>query len=451
MKKQSVLLILLVLFVSSLVTRVTVALPPSSLSPPVKLTPSDPAPEKRFGASTSLSGTTAIVGAPFDGVGGTRYGAAYLYEHGPNGAWGSIQKLTKSIPVLFSSFGTSVALSGNTAVVGSNGEYATVFQKSAGIGGTWNEITNLSPLDPGNKRFGWATGIWGNTAIVGADNGRAAYIFDRNQGGTDKWGQVKKLTPSGGTNPDRFGFTVAVSGNTAIVGAMYEGTNGPESGAAYIFERNLGGNNFWGQAVRLTPADLQEYDRFGQGIAIDGDTAVVGAWWDDGNGAQTGSVYVFERNFGGPGNWGQTQKLLAQDVTDHFGFSVGVSGNTIVVGAPEDDEKGNGAGATYLFHRNPSNPHLWDQGVKLTPSDGYGLNFGDSVAVSGHYALVGSVYDSQHGYQAGAAYIYTIPEPVNSALILTGMIIGWPVIRCSRGTRCRKYPMRSAHLSKQRA
>jgi hypothetical protein len=208
-----------------------------------------------------------------------------------------------------------------------------------------------------------------------------------------------------------FGSALAVSNTTAIVGAMYERTNGPESGAAYIFDRDAGGADHWGQTAKLVPADLFEYDRFGKGIAIDGNTAVVGAWSDNGNGVQSGSAYVFDRNAGGPGNWGQVAKLTALDITDDFGFSVAVSDDWIVIGAPQDKEAGTKAGAAYFFQRNLGGQNHWGQYAKVRASDGFSSEYGTSVAIAEGAAIVGVLYDRQFGSQSGAAYTFAIPEP----------------------------------------
>jgi len=122
--------------------------------------------------------------------------------------------------------------------------------------------------------------------------------------------EIKKLTASDGTAGDVFGHSVAIYADTAIVGAFQDFVGGPFQGSAYIFERNLGGTNNWGQVKKLTASDGLGFSSFGISVAIYEDTAIVGAFQDLFN---RGSAYIFERNQGGPNNWGQVKKLTASD------------------------------------------------------------------------------------------------------------------------------------------
>ncbi len=161
--------------------------------------------------------------------------------------------------------------------------------------------------------FGYSVAISGATAIVGAwrddDNGEyagSAYLFD-----TTTATQIAKLLPDGGATGDWFGFSVAISGSTAIVGAYLDGDNGVCSGSAYLFDTTPGQ-----QIAKLLPDDGAVEDRFGLSVAISGATAIVGAYLDDDNGTQSGSAYLFNTTTGL-----QTAKLLADDgaAADWFG------------------------------------------------------------------------------------------------------------------------------------
>ena len=209
--------------------------------------------------------------------------------------------------------------------------------------------------------LGWSVVINGNTVVVGAidddDNGidsGAAYVFERDQGGIGNWGQVTKLLASDGTTLDRFGNSVAISGDTVVVGAPSDDDKGEDSGATYVFERDQGGIGNWGQGAKLLASDDAAADRFGVSVAISGDTMVVGAVFDGDNGIDSGSAYVFERDQGGTDNWSQVTKLLASDGAegDAFGFSVAINGDTVVVGADFDDDNGINSGSAYVFERN---------------------------------------------------------------------------------------------------
>jgi hypothetical protein len=179
----------------------------------------------------------------------------------------------------------------------------------------------------------------------------AAYAFERDQGGAGNWGEVKKLTASDAQDGDWFGGSVAVSGDTAVVGAIYEDGAGVDRGAAYVFERDQGGAGNWGEVKKLTASDAQDDDWFGWSVAVSKDTAVVGAYEEDGAGSDRGAAYLFERDQGGAGNWGEVKKLTASDAQDYdnAGFSVAISANTAVMGALYEDGAGFDRGAAYVF------------------------------------------------------------------------------------------------------
>ncbi len=185
---------------------------------------------------------------------------------------------------------------------------------------------------------------------AGTDRG-AAYVFNRNQGGADNWGQVTKLTASSPENAAYFGYSVAVSGNFAVVGTLGEDGTGTNLGAAYIFDKDFGGTDSWGQVARLTASDAENNDEFGFSVAIDGDYVVVGTIQEDGAGTSRGAAYIYGRNYGGQDNWGEVMKLTALDAADQdwFGYSVAISGDYAVVGAAFEDGAGTNRGAVYIF------------------------------------------------------------------------------------------------------
>ena len=119
-------------------------------------------------------------------------------------------------------------------------------------------------------------------------------MFQRNESGADNWGEVKKLTASDAEALDLFGVSVAVVGDTAIVGAHGEGAGGFFSGAAYVFQRDQGGADNWGEVKKLTASDAEADDVFGLSVAVNGDTAVMGAHFGDAGGSDAGAAYVFD-------------------------------------------------------------------------------------------------------------------------------------------------------------
>lgn len=216
--------------------------------------------------------------------------------------------------------------------------------------------------------------------------------------------QTKLLSSDRGGN-DYFGYSVAVSGQTALVGA-YKNDNegGVDAGAAYIFVATETG---WQQQAKLVANDGTRDDTFGGNVALNCEYAVVGSRGDDDTGKDSGSVYVFKRE---GDTWQQLAKLIAEDgaAGDAFGQAVAISNDYIIVGSPHDDDFGNSSGSSYVFRRNGSS---WYQEAKLTASDGAeGDVFGISVSVSGEHILVGADLNDEIAEDAGAAYVYVRSE-----------------------------------------
>ncbi|MEE8155933.1 MAG: FG-GAP repeat protein, partial [Phycisphaerales bacterium] len=206
--------------------------------------------------------------------------------------------------------------------------------------------------------------------------------------------QLAKLLADDGAQGDEFGISVAISGATAIVGAALDDDNGANSGSAYLFDSTTGV-----QITKLLADDGVGGDVFGVSVAISGDTAIVGARLDDDNGSASGSAYLFDVS--DPAKPTQIAKLLPDDgaANDWFGFSVAISGATAIVGAYRDDDNGGQSGSAYLFDTNTGK-----QLFMLLPDDGAtGDRFGFSVAISGDTAIIGSYLDDDNGASSGSA------------------------------------------------
>jgi WD40 repeat protein len=256
-----------------------------------------------------------------------------------------------------------------------------------------DELFKLTASDGATDDFfGYSVGISGRTAIVGAyrdgDAGHwsgSAYLFDVTTGR-----QIRKLTASDAAAVDRFGSSVAIDGNVAIVGAP--GHNNV-SGAAYVFDVTTGQELF-----KLSASDPAFFRIFGHSVAINGNTALVGAPGDDHAGSGSGSAYLFDVTTGQ-----QLAKLTTRDasVNDLFGDSVAISGNTVLIGAPYEDQVSSKSGAAYLFDVTTRR-----ELARLTTSDAGA--FGDSVAISGNIALVGRSHSLQCCGFLGAAYLIDV-------------------------------------------
>ncbi len=334
-----------------------------------KLTASDAANNDYFGYSADIDGDYVVAGAFYADSLGFDRGAAYVYYRNQGGTdnWGEVVKLIASDAADSDEFGYSVAIDGDYVVVGarvedgagSNRGAAYVFYRNQGGADNWGEVKKLTASDAADlDQFGFSVGISGDNVVVGArledgagtDRG-AAYVFNRNQGGADNWGEVTKLTASSPENAAYFGYSLAVSGDYAVVGASGEDGGGTNLGAVYIFDKDFGGTNNWGQVAQLSASDGEDGDEFGSSVAVDGDYLIVGAFYEDGAGTSRGAAYIYGRNYGGADAWGEVMKLTALDAADQdwFGFSVAINGNYAVVGAMYEDGGGNQRGAIYIF------------------------------------------------------------------------------------------------------
>jgi len=322
-----------------------------------KLTAGDPGTGDSFGRSVAVSKDTALAGAIYDDDRGTDAGSAYVFARGGS-TWGQQQKLTASDGAKSDAFGWSVAMDGARLAVGApNVDLPNIYQE------------------------------------VGA-----VYAFAR--AGT-VWSQQQRLTANDWQPGDKFGHAVALDGNTILVGARYQDKKGTDAGKAYVYTYN---GSIWQLQWGLTAPDGAAGDELGFSVALDKDTALVGARYSDARGVDSGSAYVYTRtNY----KWSLQDKLTAHDggAGDLFGTSVGVSGDWALVGANFEDARGIQSGAAYLFFRSGT---TWSSALKLTASDGAsGDLFGTSLALSGDNALIGAYRDDNKGSDSGTAYLFT--------------------------------------------
>lgn len=265
----------------------------------------------------------------------------------------------------------------------------------------WSELVKITASDGGgNDRFGSSADIDTYDAIVGAyfddvsgqTNAGSAYVFTYT-GST--WVQQGKLTASDAQTDDEFGFSASISGDYAIVGAHYDDDNGLQSGSAYIFIRS---GSSWSQQAKLSIGDPAADDKLGRSVAIDGDIAIVGA---PGKNSNQGFAYTFIRS---GTTWPQSSKLGATG-SNGLGASVSVSGNYVIMGAPGTNSN---TGAVHIYKWESSS---WYSKGKLTASDGItGDQFGQSVSIDGDYIVVGAPGHDLTGGGEGAAYIFEKPS-----------------------------------------
>jgi hypothetical protein len=385
-----------------------------------KLLASDGEANDEFGLSVSISGDTALIGAFKDSDNGQYSGSAYVFTRTSTN-WTLQQKLLASDGEAHDYFGNYVSLSGDTALIGAVGVdsqqgAAYVFIRT---GTTWTQQAKLLASDgAAYDQFGCSVSVSGDTALIGAyghdSNKGSAYAFIRT--GTTWTQQAELLAPDGATN-DQFGFAVAISGDTALIGAHWDDNNDKyDSGSAYVFTRV---GTTWSQQQKLLASDAETGDEFGGSVSLSGDTALIGAPKND-MATVPGSAYVFTRT---GTTWTQQAKLVASDgiAPDFFGCAVSLDENTVLVGAFWGDGIVTDSGSAYVFTRSGT---TWTQQAKLFASDGEGYDrFGSSVSVSGDTALIGAFEDD---YAKGSAYVFT-KESENqppTAPTITGPVTG---------------------------
>ena len=410
----------------------------STILQTTKLVANDGAMDDQFGRSVAISGDLVVVGAAGDDDQGGLSGSAYVFarnQGGPN-AWGQIAKLTANDGTVGDSFGLSVSVSGDLVVVGApadnNSGSAYVFARNQSGPNAWGQVAKLTTNDVvANDAFGTSVSISNDQVVVGASRGHisntgSAYVFARNQGGSNAWGQVAKLIANDGMAGDFFGVAVSISGDQIIVGAPDNDDQGNNSGSAYIFARNQGGPDAWGQVAKLLASDGAANDHFANAVSISSDQVVVGAALDSDQGSSSGSAYIFARNQGGPNAWGQVAKLIANDgmagdFFGGFGDAVSISGDQIAVGAFGDNDRGSASGSAYVFARSQGGSNTWGQVAKLTANDGMtGDNFGFSVAISANQMVIGAYQDDIRGSGSGSAYLFQGGDNGDSVIFRDG-------------------------------
>ena len=395
-------------------------------------------PNDRFGHSVSMTDKFAVVGSRFDDDKFPNSGAVYLYGKdvgGPNN-WGLIKKLYQNDPEEDDNFGYSVSISDDLIIVGSPEDddvfertgSAYIFQKDEGGVNNWGQVAKLTASNPNPWDFhGRSVSISNNYAVVGAEWGEIndvnvglAYVYEKDQGGLNQWGEVKMLFASDYAQWDDFGLSVSIDDEIVVVGSFEDDDDGDSSGSAYIFAKNEGGVNNWGELKKLTASDASATDKFGSAVDVSGDYIIIGAEWDDPNETNSGSAYIFNRNNGGQDNWGEVKKIVALDsrFNAQFGNSVSISDNALIVGAWMDKSQ---AGAAYIFKKDEGGMNNWGEVIKL---EEYWFDefFGNDVCIYNDIAIVGQPNNYDGADYSGAAYIYkeifecdymTLEEPGN--------------------------------------
>ncbi len=373
-----------------------------------KLVAADGVADDLFGYTVAIDGDWALVGANLHGLGG----AAYMYRW-DGSDWQFAQKLTASDAGSSDYFGASVSVSGQRALIGapldnapagdSGSAYVFVYNGSA-----WVEDDKLTASDGGSgDYFGQVVSLRGDRALISAykdddagNDAGAAYVFDFN--GSD-WVQSQKLTAQDGGGNHAFGFSLNLSDDRALVGAFLYNDGSNTTGAAYVYD--FDGVN-WNETQKLVAEDAAHNSYFGWSVSVSGDRALIGAQRDQGNTSFSGSAYVFALD---GGVWSQQQKLTAADMPSggQFGAAVSLSGTRALIGARRDNDNGPSSGSVYVYEFNGAG---WAQADKFVADDGASSDeFGVAVDQSADRILVGAFKDDDGSGRAGSAYVFSAP------------------------------------------
>lgn len=391
---------------------------PVNALPQNKLMPADGQAHDEFGVSVGIAGNTVVVGSIYDDDMGGDAGSAYVFFE-DNGVWTQQAKLTAKDARPNDYFGISVAVAGDRIMVGAaeasdNGLRTGAVYVYERVNKAWSLVQKLTPAGgAANDYFGYAIALEGNIAVIGApqtdavayDSG-ASYVFRYN--GT-QWAQEAKLVPAaGGGAYGFFGGAVALSGTTAIIGQWDDGTGG-DIGSAFAYRET---NGTWVMQQELKASDRALGDTFGFAVAIYNNKAFIGAPFRDGNCVNSGAVYVFGRY---NDTWCEEQIIVPEDknAAQAFGSAVAIYGDMAAIGSYWDDDNGDYSGSAYAY-RNIDK--VWTQQFKYVPTDGViGQLFGISASMDGDRVIVGANGDDDNGTDSGAAYqfsVLTAPSPV---------------------------------------
>lgn len=371
----------------------------------VELLPPNGASGGGFGRSVSLFNDTLVIGA-VSSLNGAESGVVYVFTRSGI-SWQQQATLVAEHGSAGDGFGASVSISGDTIVVGAAGDddkgaesgAMYVFVRS---GTAWQQQAKLTAGDgAAGDNFGFAAAIDGDTIVVGApfDDGKgSAYTFLRSAG---TWQQQAKLLAYGGSAVgDRFGCSVAIGYDTLVVGADGDDTKATDDGSVFVFTPYGSG---WRYQAKLVASDASQGDRFGWSVAVGLDKALIGVNRTQGDGAaRPGAAYAFIRT---GSSWSERQRLKGgnEGTDDGFGFTVSLYDNFYVIGAPRESVDAVTSGAVYLFSRAETLP--WPLHAKyLAPSGANGDLFGAGTAIFGDTVVTGVP-----GRGEGTAFAYMYP------------------------------------------
>jgi hypothetical protein len=398
-----------------------------------------------FVHAVDIRGDIAVVGAPNDETGGVRAGVAHVFRRLQGGGWTQTAQLVASDGGSGERFGDVVAIDGDTIVVGAEFAHtpagmvgaAYVFARVPGEADTWQELAKLAPEagEPDETTdFGYSASVDADVVVVSALGiveseyvGRA-HIYARDEGGAGQWGEVACLYPP---EPERtFGFAVSLSGDTLFVGARDSDTGGE----VHVYERNEGGPDQWGWVMTLPrPAATNPSGDFGESLAVDGDTAVIGAPGVNLGEGEIGAFYVFTREAGQPASWSMVSETLGEQ-TSQLGERIDLSGDVATVWVRgEDGPCGypRSCPTVRLYSRDHGGLDRWGLVARVWPYDGADWRFfGTDLAIDGSAVFVGAP-KAEPLPGPGSVYAYVCGEGSSDGDVCRGLWMGAPSLGAS--------------------
>lgn len=371
-----------------------------------------PAAGEQFGSCTAIDGDWMLVGVPSDHAAPAR-GSVYAF-HRTSGIWGYAQTLAPNSNPAATQFGASVAILGDTAVIGApNSNTVGSVYVFALVGGAWVQQQRLTPASTANvSLFGTAVALSSSAIVVGSgwssplgvSQSGELWVFEH-PGST--WVQVADLHATTPANDARLGNSVAIDGNWIVAGASNQAVAGMSGrGAAYVFGRTGG---VWSQFQGLADGAGTSGDTYGQSVSIFGNTMAVGIA-RLGNNAAAGQTQILDFV---NGTWAPSSTVTGEDALpgDHFGSWVALKGNVLAVASEQHSEFGFNCGSAYIFSHGPTG---WTQTGEAIPNDVTpNKGFGIGLSLSGATLALGAPHDngfcpSSPSCESGAAYIFDL-------------------------------------------
>ncbi len=414
-----------------------------------QVTAFDGAANDELGYDVAIAPFRMVAGAPRDADAGVQSGAVYVFKQNVDGTWSHQQKVVAPDAQPNRFFGYRVAMSGgfgpatNLFAVATPGDNDNgnqtgavyMFIEGPSVMNPWGFVKKIhSPNITLNSRFGEGIDIENDLLIVGQPGNFHAFIHQRNEGGPHNWGSIATLLPPAPTF-NVYGESVGIQGDVAVVSDRGDDDAGSSSGAAYVFMQDTGGANNWGFTKKLVAPDPSVLKNFGHDVDVEGDFIACGAFGDSDLNPRSGAVYLFERDTGGPDNWGFHKKILPPvgHMDLWFGRDVKFDGDFLVVGTYQDFANGNLGGAAYVYGRDIGGADNWGLLQKIVSPDAmHGDNFAYDIDIQDDMVVCGIRLDDEAALNMGSARVYriasTCPEDINGDGVIDtsdlGILIG---------------------------